>query len=300
MRIFRIGGLIGVLCAACALNGAEALSLPTAPRASRIRLRPLVLGAGPAAGMWVHGSVNGGPSLRLLLDSGSQYVVLKRKAAIRSGCQGAGTIQLVGAGSEQGRDARLVPRATIEVGGFVAREVPVLVSDRSLADGIDGVLPLALFSDYLIRVDFPAKNLELQSLPEAPDASATRVRVSSNLLFVSCRVNGHHNGMFLLDTGAAYTVISRSLAEELADPDLLSVPVSLRGGVADVQAHPITAVTSLLVGKSDVTPVSVVALDLSSASRRHNFEILGLLGFSALRDRVLLVNYRDSQLRIEH
>jgi hypothetical protein len=42
----------------------------------------------------------------------------------------------------------------------------------------------------------------------------------------------------------------------------------------------------------------VVAVDLSTASRYHNLEIAGLIGFPALRDSVLTVSYRDAFIRI--
>ena len=134
---------------------------------------PFVIGAGPSAGVLVQGSVNGGPALRLLLDSGSQYVVLKRKAAQHSDCDGGSPIQMVGAGSQRSSEVKLVHGATVEVGAFVARDVSVLVTDRSLADGIDGVVPLSLFSDYLIRLDLPNRSLDLLPLPGEPDDSAS-------------------------------------------------------------------------------------------------------------------------------
>jgi hypothetical protein len=40
-------------------------------------------------------------------------------------------------------------------------------------------------------------------------------------------------------------------------------------------------------------------MDLSTASRYHGFEILGLIGYSALCDSVLTANYRDGLIRIE-
>ena len=42
----------------------------------------------------------------------------------------------------------------------------------------------------------------------------------------------------------------------------------------------------------------VVAVDLSTASRYHGLEISGLIGYSAMCDFVLTVNYRDNMIRI--
>jgi hypothetical protein len=54
------------------------------PPGFRIALERFVAPPTGAVGLLVKARINGGPQLRLLLDSGSQYVVLSRKAAARS------------------------------------------------------------------------------------------------------------------------------------------------------------------------------------------------------------------------
>jgi hypothetical protein len=41
------------------------------------------------------------------------------------------------------------------------------------------------------------------------------------------------------------------------------------------------------------------AVDLSTASRYHQFEVSGLIGYTALHDSMLTINYRDDLIRID-
>jgi hypothetical protein len=52
-------------------------------------------------------------------------------------------------------------------------------------------------------------------------------------------------------------------------------------------------------GSRELAAGPVVAIDLSTASRYHNLEVSGLIGYPALRDSVLIVNYRDGLVRID-
>ena len=122
---------------------------------------------------------------------------------------------------------------TLEIGDLTLHRVPLIVANRTLADGVQGVLPLSVFAEFLIRLDFPAKQLDL--LPYTPwkrrtsPGGAVRVLLSNRLLFVKTTVNHAHDGYFLLDTGSAYTAISRGLAGQLHISEILADRVPLRG-----------------------------------------------------------------------
>jgi hypothetical protein len=294
-------GLVAVTaCGVCLAAPAAVPHLTGAQPGYRIQLERFVVPPNRGAGLLVKARINGGPTLRLLVDSGSQYVVVDRSAALHSHCAGGAELDLVGVGV--GAAARVKQRTadTLELGDLTLHSVPLLVSDRSIADGIQGVLPLSIFSDFLIRLDFPAKRLEL--LPydagEADGSAAIPVVPSNRLLFVKATVNEVHDGYFLLDTGSAFTAISRELARQLKISELLAAHVPLRGGVADMDAPLLSGSIRLRVASQQELAGPVVAVDLSTASRYHGFEISGLIGYFALRDSVLTVNYRDGAIRI--
>ena len=266
----------------------------------RIKLERFVVPPNRIAGLLVKARINGGPPLRLLVDSGSQCVVLVRAAALHSHCAGGADFELVGAGAAKASPAKHHTADTLELGDLTLRGVPLIVTDRKLGEGIQGVLPLAIFSEFLIRLDFPGKELDLLPYSDAADRPAVVPVLSSNqLLFVNGTVNEAYSGHFLLDTGSALTAISRNLAGQLHIAESLVARVPLQGGVADMSAPLLSGLVRLRLASYPPVTGPVVAVDLSTASRYHGFEISGLIGYSALCDSVLTVSYRENVIRIE-
>jgi predicted aspartyl protease len=290
---------LGVSLAAAAPPAAP--HLPGGAATYRIKLDRFVAPPNRAAGLLVRARINGGPQLNLLVDSGTQYVVVDRTAALRSHCAGGANLEMVGAGAASATLVKHGTADTLELGDVTLRGVPVVVANRALADGIQGALPLSIFAGFIIRLDFRAKELDL--LPygagDAVNAGAVPVLSSNQLLFVKGTVNEAHVGYFLLDTGAAFTAISRVLARQLAIPEMLAAHVPLRGGVAEIDAPLLSGSVRLQFVSRQAVTGPVVAVDLSTASRYHGFEVSGLIGYSALCDSVLVANYRDGLIRIE-
>ena len=249
----------------------------------------------------VRGRVNGGPPLRLLLDSGSRFVVLSRRPAAKSGCSGGDDFELIGAGARSAKVAKFLRAETIAIDDFVARSVKILVTDEPLADGVDGVVPLTLFRGFLMRLNASTHSLDLEPYPpeRARQPGELEVIEDNDLLFVKCHLNGSRDACFLLDTGASYNAISLALARELSSPDLMNHAISLQGGTAALQGRLTRVLTNFRVGARELVPDPMVVIDLSLMSRYHQMEISGLIGFPALRESVLAVNYRDGRIRID-
>ena len=266
----------------------------------QLHLEPLVTPPNQTVGLFLRVRVNGGPPLRLLLDSGAQCVVLDRKAAARSGCAGGTDLELVEAGARSPVTARRLRARTVELGALAFHDAPILVLDQSLGNGIQGALPLSLFAEFLIRLDIPSKTLELTPYPaEGTDTGEAVSALSTNhLLFLKGTYNETHDGYFLLDTGASYNAISRKVARQLNLSDGLAPLVPVRGGSTDLDAPLLNDLFRIRLGSHEITEKSLVVIDLSVSSRYHKVEISGLLGYPALRDSVLFVNYRDRLVRI--
>ena len=294
----------GLIAAGFVAITAFGASIPHALNVSpvhRIRLEPLVVPPARTAGLLARVRINGGPSLRLLLDSGSQYVVLNRSAAARSGCRGGDALDLVGAGGVAPSTVMRLRADSLQVGDLTFRDLPLLVAERPFPDGIQGVLPLSVFSTYLIRLDFPSQDLDLLPYGDEPSANADALEILANngLPFLRATVNGTHEGYFLLDTGAAYNAISQSLARQLHIAESLSSKVEIEGGVATMDAPLVSGTVRVRLGSRNVINGPVIAVDLTTASRYHRLEISGLIGYSALSGSILTLNYRDRALRIE-
>jgi len=263
----------------------------------RFQLSSLVTPPAGATGLIVKTRVDGGPALRLLLDSGADRLVLSRDAARKSQLKYGEPLDLAGASSVT-RVARLTTANSVEIGPLVLRDRAVVIADGSLADGIDGVIPLSIFADFIVRLDIPHKVLELIPYPaERQDAGPAFVRATkqSDLLFLQSRVRNAHDGYMLLDTGSAYNMIDSGAAGALERGR--SVPITAAGGRAGARILP--GRLAIQSAGRELMFDGALAMDLGEISRRNGIEVSGVIGYPALADSVVTVNYRESLVSIQ-
>ncbi|MGD0500154.1 MAG: pepsin/retropepsin-like aspartic protease family protein [Bryobacteraceae bacterium] len=253
---------------------------------------------GRVAGALLTARVNGGPPLSLLLDSGAEHIAIGSRAAARSALATASPLLWVGAGEPPTRTVRTAIAETVEVGPLSFRNCQVDVAPGEVAPGIDGVIPLSLFGDFLIRLDLAAKTLALTPYSNAADtAGFARVVPNLGLLLMRGVLNGSREGYVLLDTGASYSAISRQTARVLGS-SLVSA-VNLQGAGGAVPADLVASGVRFQVAGQNLTAGRVVAIDLATAGGRHGVEMIGVLGYPELRNSALTVNYRDALLRLD-
>ena len=298
MRQAELAGIFKAATLTLCLCGLPLFASPpeaASQRSHRLKLGSFVVPPNPTSGLLIRARINGGPLLRLLLDSGTQYVVLDRKAAARSSCVAGGALDLVGAGGPAAATARTVAGNTIEIADLTLRNIPLLVTDHRVADGIDGALPLSLFDGFLIELDLAGHTLDLVPYPDGPAyiAGAAKAVASNRLLFLKGVFDERHEGYFLLDTGASYNAVARGLGRYLSRSDALTPRVSVKGATAAGDAPLFPETVRVQFGSYTLEAGPVVAIDLATASRYHAFEVAGLIGYPALRDSILIVDYRD-------
>ncbi|HXH50592.1 MAG TPA: retropepsin-like aspartic protease [Terriglobia bacterium] len=241
--------------------------------------------------------INGGRSFDMLLDSGSDLIVLGSKAARSVGISGESAKDLVGVGS---RPVSVGMARTVDIGPVSFRNCRVGVVEGQVVEGADGVIPLSLFSKFRLRLDLHKKSLELIPYPgePAPPVLPTRGDNRDYLLLVATVLNGTHNGYVLLDTGAYCSAVSSKVARTLNGfPMISDVPLATGTGAATGQR--VSSVVHFAIAEQDLIPQEVLALDLSKVSRHYGVEVMGVLGFPALSNYVLTIDYRDGWVEIE-
>ena len=266
-----------------------------------LKLNSLFTPATQTTGLFLKVRIDGGPDLRLLLDSGAQYLVLDKRAAAASGRSAGSTMELVGIGTSP-KAARRVAPATVEIGDLTLRDCDVLAVDAPVLDGIDGVIPMSLFAGFLMHLDVPRKTLELEPYPPgAPgqDGNYSPVRASNCLLFLQAVLNESHRGYVLLDTGATFNAISPAAARAWIHRPLLPGSIPLRGGTGDSDGLLLPAGVQFRFGSRVVSADPAVVVDLSEMTRHHQIEVAGVLGYPALRRSVVTIDYRDSLVRLD-
>jgi hypothetical protein len=269
-------------------------------RSYTLKLGSFVMPPSAPAGLLLKVRIDSGPVLRLLLDSGAQFIVLDKTAASKSGHFGGSELDLVGAGSPP-KAARMAKAGSVEIGGLVFHNCELIIAGGKLLDGIDGVIPLSLFAGFLVRLDIPGRTLDLRPYPpggQVEDKEFSHVRASNNLLFIKAVLNDSREGYVLLDTGAFFNAISESTARTLKYPRLLASSVQLQSGAGATQGEVFPSQVRFRFGSRVLRAGTVVVVPLDELERHHQMEVAGVLGYPALRESILTINYRDSLVGI--
>jgi aspartyl protease len=267
------------------------------PQTYRLQLTSLVKPPTGAIGLILKTSVNGGPPLRLLLDTGAEHLVLSRNAARKTGSRSGADVDLMGAGTEA-RAAHLTTAATVEIGELTLRDCPMAIVDGRLAEGVDGVIPLSLFADYLIHLDVPHKLLVLEPYPSAlqtSDPTFVRAAMQQHLLFLPTRVRNAPDGYMLLDTGSTYNVLSNAVTAMLQPARVLTVAAAS----GQTEARLLPGRLPVRFGGGELMFDSAVGMPLTEISRRNGMDVTGIIGYPAVARSVVTVSYRDSLVRIQ-
>ena len=249
------------------------------------------------AGVLLHVLINGGRPLRLVLDSGAESIVIGAKVAHALGLSGGSEMDLVGLGT---RPARAGMAESVEVGSVSFRNCRVALVDGKVVEGADGVIPLAMFSDFLMRLDMPKRTLGLipYSSEQGPAVSSHSAVGKSGFLLVGTLLNQKHQGYVVLDTGAYCSAISREVAGTLSGSRILA-DLRIGAGTGAATGQLISGDVHFEIAGRELVPERVVALDLLNLSRHYGVEVVGVLGFPALSPYVLTIDYRSGLVKIE-
>jgi aspartyl protease len=302
--LWIMAGFVGSCFAAAPLTREPAVAEPQPGSTSgsyNLRLTTLVDPRSGPIGMILKVRVNGGPPLRLLLDSGAEDLVLSRSAAHKSGLIKSGSeLDLVGVGTSV-RTAGITT-AGLEIDKLAFRDCPIVMAASHVAEGVDGVVPLSLFAGFLLRLDIPRRILELEpyrSQPQTPDPAFIKATRQRDLLFLQSRLPQSRDAYLLLDTGSSYNVISNAATSALPQARAQARPMPLIGAGGNTDGRLLPGRLTFQVGGSELVFNPVVAMDLAEMSRRHGIEVFGVIGYPALALSAVTVNYRESLVHIQ-
>jgi tetratricopeptide (TPR) repeat protein len=270
--------------------------------------------SGLANGLMLAVSINGSKPLRLVFDTGAAGIAISPRSGEKLGLEYIADGGLRGVG-QSGVGVRKMLAESVRIGDLRLRNCVVDVADRALADDIDGVIGASLFQQFIVRLDARRRTLELLPYPdEAPwwqsqehlwagrdrrvpagMEGLTPVCQTAHLLLVSAKLGKDASGYLVLDTGAAFSSVSREMAVPFDEPPEFDVsgpggsPVNaLRAG--SVQLH---------VAGRDLTDPNAVRLDFARLSNLNGVEISGLIGYPMLSRCTLTLDYRDGLIGLD-
>jgi predicted aspartyl protease len=177
--------------------------------------------------------------------------------------------------------------------------VPTTRNDRYPAAFLCGAacLGLAAVDVQTVVVGLTALVGPVTGGPDVPETRNTRVPFESidNAMAAEVRLNGSHRLRFLVDTGAAATVIDVERAKALG-LNLSTRTVPGQGGGEQAFAAVPLKVNELALGGEALTDATVYAIPLGILSRFAGVQIDGVLGFEFLSRYAVEIDYAGRAL----
>jgi tetratricopeptide (TPR) repeat protein len=238
-----------------------------------------------------------GKPLRLLLDTGNHGLYVIHRLARKRGFALLGEATTYGgAGGRKHRVERGV-FSSFALGGLRYGDALVTSTREEVepTGRFHGLLGLSALAGYRVTIDMQEKRLLLDRDPEPLEGEPYWI-VAGQVL-VRARAAGAEPGLFLLDTGAMRSLLSRSYAEGI-DGAVMGPDVALQG------------LGGLYEGATAVRDVrleyqgaggggTLTAVDTSLRSRMTGVEISGYLGLEILDGTRVVIDTRSRTIRIE-
>jgi tetratricopeptide (TPR) repeat protein len=293
-----------------ALDGRETTVLASPYRAVEIPLRGFENATTHTRTYGLEVLVNGIP-VKLVLDTGAAGIVMSRAAAERAGVArlSNGTVRGIGDNAKGTAGYRGIAQHFL-IGDVEYRDALIRVADQNMAGIEDGLIGSNVFADFLITLDFAGGKLRLAPLPgyrpgdelqdrvESPEMrDAARVYRFGHLLLLPVHVNSHE-GLFVLDSGAASTMMSYDMAAQVShvNRDDRTTIRGLSGNVGDVYK---SGDLELQFAGFAQKNLGVTVIDTWELSHRLGTEISGFLGLPVLDLFTLKIDYRDGLVKFE-
>ena len=248
------------------------------------------------AGMLVAARINGGRPLRLLLDTGARGIVIDSGAARRLDLETMAASRLGGFGDARRGESRVALARSVTFGGLALADCLVEVAGQSLTAGADGVIGADVFESFRIGVDGRAGILQLTPYDDSPrDASQVSVPAIGigKLLLVKVRVQGGSPGLFLVDTGAAFIMVSWQYLPTAGEAGRL---VQMQGAQGAIGSAFRTGPLAFEVGGLALADAAPLVMDLRPVSEAQGIEIAGILGYSTLGKSRFTIDLRNGLL----
>ena len=270
---------------------------------TEIKMEPLTVGARMVRrGYGLRVRLNDRATVTLLLDTGSSGVTITRKLAEKIGAQKLSEQALEGVGKSGPSVGYKAWVDKVTIGDLEFHDCFIHATPREIAE-VDGTIGTDVFSKYLITLDLPVRKLRLEPAlartDEGLSAQAeafTQTFILGHFLLLPTEVGKKASGLFVIDSGANANTISPELARLIPEMRAFHSPMSGASGVVNSAFIADDATLRFAsVNRSD----RISTVDLHSVSKDLGIEVSGQIGFSAMENMKLTIDYRDGLVRFE-
>ena len=269
---------------------------------TEIKMELLTVGASMARrGYGLRVRLNDRATVTLLLDTGSSGVTITRKLAEKIGASKLSEQALEGVGKSGPAVGYKAWVDKVVIGELEFHDCFVHATPREIAQ-VDGIIGSDVFAKYLVTLDIPAQKLRLDPLPaRASDGTPalaeafTQTFSFGHFLLLPTEVGKKASGLFVIDTGANANTISPELARLMPEMRAFNAPMSGASGV--VNSAFVADDATMRFAKMNRTGERISTMDLHSVSKDLGVEISGQIGFSAMENMKVTIDYRDGLVR---
>ena len=267
---------------------------------TEIKMELLTVGASMAhRGYGLRVRLNDRATVTLLLDTGSSGVTITRKLAEKIGASKLSEQALEGVGKSGPAVGYKAWVDKVMIGELEFHDCFVHATPREIAQ-VDGIIGADVFAKYLITLDIPGQKLRLEPLPtHASDGALaeafTQTFSFGHFLLLPTEVGKKASGLFVIDTGANANTISPELARLMPEMRAFNAPMSGASGL--VNSAFVADDATMRFAKMNRTGERISTVDLHSVSKDLGVEISGQIGFSAMENMKVTIDYRDGLVR---
>ena len=265
---------------------------------AEIKMELLTIGTSVARrGYGLRVRLNDRATVTLLLDTGASGVIITRKLAEKIGARKLSEQGIEGVGKSGPANGYKAWVDKITIGDLEFHDCFVHATPREITE-VDGTIGTDVFAKYLITLDIPGRKLRLEPLPAAPEPDAepqagsfSRAFSFGHFLLVPTEVGKKAAGLFVIDSGANANTISPEQARLI--PEMRALNVQVSGASGAVNSAFIADNATLRFANVHPSGERISTVDLHSVSKSLGVEISGQIGFSAMEEMRVSINYRD-------
>ncbi len=251
-------------------------------------------------GYGIRARLNDRATVTLLVDTGSSGITITRKLAEKIGASKLAEQALEGVGKSGPAVGYKAWVDKVVIGDLEFHDCFVQATPREIAE-VDGIIGMDVFSQYLVTLDLPARKLRLEPMPArsndgepAHSEAFSQAFSIGHFLLLPAEVGKKASGLFVIDSGSNANTISPELARSIPEMRAFNSPMSGASGVVNSAFIADDAMLRFAkISRND----RISTLDLHSVSKDLGIEVSGQIGFSAMQDMKLTIDYRDGLVR---
>jgi tetratricopeptide (TPR) repeat protein len=236
--------------------------------------------------------------VRVLLDSGSPGLFLTERIARRRGFEElAESTAFGGGGDGRHRSNRgLIPIMTL--GGLEWGDILVTTTTDELEPHgrYHGLLGISIFQDSRVTLDLKHRRLIVET--SDPSAEGSRYWYCSGQMLVRGASRDGHDGLFMFDTGAAWSILSTTFIDGI-ESARVDGKAEVRGFGGKVAGARFVRGVELEFQQLQTGPDPLRAIDLSLRSRLSGVEVSGYLGLDLLEDARIVIDTGARRVQVE-